>query len=122
MDGAPLPPLTGIGDGDAGEGILALPPGIGIGAAPWTWGELCPACGDSVKPNLGRLTPGTPPFAMWLVGAFALMVTELLRACSPGPPFMAEEPRATGGGPTTVGTAGVIFGRPFTGAADVLPF
>lgn len=59
---------------------------------------------------------------MWLEGAFALMVTELLRAWSAAPPFITEL-RAIGGGPETAGTAGVMLGLPFTGAvAEGFPF
>jgi len=67
------------------------------------------------------LPPTGPPFAIWLEGALALIVTELFRACSPWPPF-GIEPRTMGGAPATAGTAGVIFGRPFTGEAEDLPF
>jgi hypothetical protein len=58
---------------------------------------------------------------MWLAGALALMVTELLRAWS-APPLTIDEPRATGG-VATVGTAGGMLGLPFIGAAaEGLPF
>ena len=60
---------------------------------------------------------------MWLEGALALMVTELLRVCSFAPPFMMALPRTMGGAPATAGTAGVMLGLPFTGDADEdLPF
>jgi hypothetical protein len=98
---------------------------MGIGTVPPVWGVLCVTAGDSLKPNwIGALLPPTgPPLAMWLEGALAeLMVTELFRACSPAPPFSIE-PRTTGGAPATAGTAGVMFGLPFTGDAEAgLPF
>src|SRR5688572_26353281 len=63
-----------------------------------------------------------PPLAMWLDGAFALMVTEPLRAwllVAPLRAAMAGEPEAAG----ATGTAGVMLGRPFTGEADAgFPF
>ena len=112
-----------MGDGEwAGDWILGLPPpGMGIGAAPPIWGVLWAIAGDSLKPNWIPLGPPTgPPLAMWPAGALALMVTELLRAWS-APPLTMALPRATGGAAT--GTAGVILGRPFMGAAvEGLPF
>ena len=112
-----------MGEGEcAGDWILGLPlPGMGMGAAPPIWGVLWAIAGDSLKPNWMFLcAPAGPPFATWPAGALALMVTELLRACS-GPPLTMALPRATGGAAT--GTAGVMFGLPFIGGAfEGLPF
>ena len=55
----------------------------------------------------------------------ALKVTELLRLWSGGggPPFMLELlPRAIEGGPDMAGTAGRMFGLPFTDGEACLPF
>ena len=64
--------------------------------------------------------PTGPPLAMWPWGALPVMVTELLRACSPAAPFKVL--RAIAGGTETVGMAGVMLGRPFTGGVADLPF
>jgi hypothetical protein len=113
-----------MGEGEfAGDGILGFPlPGMGIGAAPPIWGVLWATAGEPSKPNLIESRPPTgPPFAMWLAGALALMVTELFRAWSAAPPLAIELPRATGGAAT--GIAGVMLGLPFNGGpAEGLPF
>ncbi len=56
LEGARCPPLCcgiwGMGEGEcAGDGTRGLLPGIGIGAAPPTWGVLWVIAGDSLNPN-----------------------------------------------------------------------
>lgn len=100
-----------MGEGEcAGEVTRGLPPGMGMGTEPATWGELWAMAGES-KPNwMPALEPPTgPPLAAKLLGPLATMVTELFLVWSEADPLL---PRAT------AGTAGVTAGLPFTGDGE----
>lgn len=95
------PPLAdgcGIGDGEcAGEGTRGLL-AIGIGADGAGWeicGVLCVDAGESVMdPNCRPPfdPPTGPPFGIYPLGAFALMVTELFRLWLLEPPLTEALP------------------------------
>jgi hypothetical protein len=116
VGGPPLVEGCGIGAGEcAGEVILGLFAGIGIGDEPAGCGVLWALAGESNPKRIPDFAPPTgPPFALYVLGPFALMVTDGFRLWSPP----LREPPWTTAGAVTVGTAGGIADRPFTGETD----
>lgn len=101
-----------MGEGECvGEATRGLSPGMGMGTAPATWGELWAIAGES-KPNWmpPALEPPTgPPLAAKLLGPLAAMVTELFLVWSETDPLLSR---------ATAGIAGVTAGLPFTGDGE----